>query len=108
MSLFAEIDSNNIVQRVVVVEDGCDADWCRDFFEGGTWIETFQDGSSRKNYAGIGHTYDTTADAFYEPKPFPSWSLNTETYRWDPPVPHPNNGTNVNWDEAARAWVAVE
>ncbi len=107
MSLFAEIDSNNIVQRVVVVEDGCDADWCRDFFEGGTWIETFQDGSSRKNYAGIGHTYDSTADAFYEPKPFASWSLDTDTYQWKPPVPHPNNGTPVSWDESSRSWVSI-
>lgn len=104
MSLFAEINNDNIVIRVVVVADGCDADWCKIFFEGGTWVETSQDGSIGKNYAGVGHTYDSTADAFYEPKAWPSWSLDAETYRWEPPVPHPNNGISVSWNEEQQAW----
>ena len=108
MKLFAEINDDNIVIRVVVVEDDCDAAWCRKFFGDGTWIETTEDGSIRKNYAGVGHIYDSAADAFYEPKPFLSWSLDAETYRWLPPVPHPENGTDVFWDESVRAWVATD
>jgi hypothetical protein len=108
MSLFAEINNDNIVVRVVVVEDGCDADWCREFFDGGTWIQTSEDGSIRANYAGVGYTYDPVNDVFFEPKPYDSWSFNAETYAWVPPVPHPNNGTFFRWDEDTLAWVAVE
>ena len=107
MSLFAEINNDNIVVRVVVVEDGCDAAWCREFFDGGTWVETTEDGSIRANYAGVGYTYEPVTDVFFEPKPFPSWSFNKETYAWVPPVPHPNNGVFVKWDEGQLAWIAV-
>ena len=107
MSLFAEINNDNIVVRVVVVEDGCDAAWCREFFDGGTWVETTEDGSIRANYAGVGYTYDPVNDVFFEPKPFPSWSFNKETYAWVPPVPHPNNGVFVKWNEGQLAWIAV-
>ena len=105
MSLFAEVNNDNIVVRVVVVEDGCDSAWCSDFFGSGTWIQTSEDGSIRANYAGVGYTYDSVNDVFFEPKPFPSWSFNTDTYSWVPPVPHPDNGTPVSWDESSKSWV---
>ena len=106
MSFFAEVNDNNIVERVVVVEDGRDAAWCNKFFGNGTWVETSEDGSIRKNYAGAGHTYDSVNDVFYEPKPYPSWSLDAETYRWTPPVAHPSNGISVSWSEDKQAWLA--
>jgi hypothetical protein len=105
MSFFAEVNDNNIVERVVVVEEGRDAAWCNNFF-GGTWVETSEDGSTRKNYAGAGHTYDSVNDVFYEPKPYASWSLDAETYQWTPPVAHPNNGISVSWSEEQQAWLA--
>lgn len=58
----------------------------------------------RKNYAGIGYTYDATQDAFIPPKPYASWVLNTTTFNWDPPIPYPTNGKLFRWDEASGAW----
>jgi hypothetical protein len=55
----------------------------------------------RKNYAGIGDTYDPVRDAFYEPQPFPSWILNEETCGWEPPIPYPGNSL---WDEETLSW----
>ena len=59
----------------------------------------------RYNYAGIGYTYDLTADAFYAPQPFLSWSLNTTTYLWEPPVPYPTDNKVYTWDEVNKLWV---
>jgi len=61
----------------------------------------------RKNYAGIGYTYDAVRDAFISPSPFPSWLLNEETCLWDAPTPRPNDGKSYTWDEATLAWVEV-
>ena len=62
----------------------------------------------RKNYAGIGFSYDPVLDAFIPPKPFPSWLLNTETCLWEAPVPYPTDGKFYTWDEATISWVLVE
>jgi len=59
----------------------------------------------RKNYAGIGFTYDAGRDAFIPPKEFPSWILNEQTCAWEPPVPHPGDGKQYFWDEATGSWV---
>jgi hypothetical protein len=61
----------------------------------------------RKNYAGIGYTYDAGRDAFIPPKPFPSWTLNEETCLWDAPTAYPDDGKPYRWDEATLAWVEV-
>ncbi len=61
----------------------------------------------RKNYAGIGFSYDSTLDAFIPPKPFASWILNETTCLWEPPVAYPTDGELYNWDEATISWVAV-
>lgn len=109
MAYFAEINGDNIVTRVVVVPDEHDdeagSDWCEEFFGGGTWIRTATDGSIRANYAGPGYTYDASNDVFIEPQLFASWTLNSETFRWEPPTPHPNAGTPAYWDEDTLAWV---
>lgn len=71
------------------------------------WKQTSYNANFRKNYAGIGYTYDAVLDAFIAPKPYPSWLLNTETCRWQPPTPYPSDGNMYTWDEAAQSWVKV-
>jgi len=61
----------------------------------------------RKNYAGIGYTYDKTLDAFIPPKPYDSWVLNEETCLWEPPTPRPDDGKDYRWDEETTSWVEV-
>ena len=63
----------------------------------------------RYNYAGVGFIYDADADAFYEPQPFPSWTLNTSTYLWEPPVAMPDDSDTVRykWNEDDQQWDAV-
>ena len=62
----------------------------------------------RKNYAGIGYTYDSGRDAFVPPKPWPSWLLDEETCLWNPPVAYPEDGKFYRWDEPTTAWVEME
>jgi len=62
----------------------------------------------RKNYAGIGFKYDQIRDAFIEPKPYNSWTLNETTCRWEPPVAKPTDGQRYNWNETNQTWDLVE
>jgi hypothetical protein len=82
------------------------AAFCEKLF-GGTWKQTSYNGTIRKNYAGIGYTYDADIDAFVPPQPYPSWALNTDTAQWEAPVPRPEEGM-WTWDEEGQEWVAVE
>ena len=61
----------------------------------------------RYNYAGIGFIYDSEADAFYEPQPYPSWTLNTSTYQWQPPTAYPEDGNMYMWNEDTTSWNAI-
>ena len=70
------------------------------------WKQTSYNKSFRKNYAGIGFTYDQNLDAFIPEKPYPSWLLNTNTCQWQAPVPYPNDQKPYIWDEATQSWVA--
>jgi hypothetical protein len=118
MAHFAEINPVDIVQRVVVVanEEITDAEgneveslgiaFCQKLF-GGNWLQTSYHGNIRKNYAGIGYTYDVGIDAFVPPKPYPSWVLNTETAQWEAPIPYPNDGKVYCWNEETQSWVEV-
>jgi hypothetical protein len=72
---------------------------------GGTWIKTSYNGNIRKNYAGIGMTYDPTRDAFIMPKPFESWVLNEDTCTWIAPVDYPIDEKQYTWDEATTSWI---
>jgi len=87
MAHFAEIDSDNIVLRVVVIDDAYEDDgenWCANFFGGGTWKQTSYNNNIRKNYAGIGYTYDAGRDAFIPPMPENgSFQLNESTCLWE-------------------------
>ena len=108
MALFAEINDQNIVLRVITVDDSVPngADFCRSLFNG-VWLQTFLDGGPRKNYAGIGFSYDHIRNAFIPPKPFESWVFDESTCRWKAPVPYPSDGRAYQWDEVSSVWVKV-
>jgi hypothetical protein len=101
---FAQIDKNNIVINVVKADS---IEWCENNLTG-TCEETKIDGSIRKNYAGIGYTYDEDRDAFIPPKPFDSWLLDEDTCNWNPPVPYPNDDKMYTWNEETISWVEIE
>jgi len=116
MAHFAELDANNVVQRVIVVanKDTADANGVEKehigaaFLEklfGGTWVQTSYNGNKRKNYAGIGYTYNADIDAFVPPKPYASWVLN-DAAQWEAPVSMPDDGQMYSWDEDSQSWVA--
>lgn len=112
MAHWAELDENNIVLRVTV-GDNNDPNgdegyqWLIDNL-GGTWVKTSYNGNIRKNYAGIGFTYDEKRDAFIPPQPFASWILNEETCLWESPVPFPTDGQLYDWNEETGAWQLVK
>ena len=107
MAHFAEINENNVVQRVLVVDNLIEhrgADFlANDLGLGGTWIQTSYNHNFRKQYAGIGYTYDAVNDVFISPKPYPSWSLN-QNFDWQPPTPMPTEG-EWYWDEDSLSWL---
>lgn len=118
MAHFAELDTNNVVLRVIVVSN----DDCKDasgneseavgvsFCErllGGRWIQTSYNHNFRKQYAGIGFTYDAKADEFVAPKPYPSWKLDKKN-DWQPPVPRPKSDDPYFWSEDDLAWVKAD
>ena len=111
MAHFAEIDSNNIVTRVLVVpneqEHRGQEYLSKDLGLDGIWIQTSYNNRIRKNYAGIGYTYDTIRDAFIPPQPFPSWILNEETCQWESPTPYPTDGVMYQWNEESKDWEAT-
>jgi hypothetical protein len=107
---WAEIDENNIVIRVTVGDNNAPDEgyqWLIDNL-GGTWVKTSYNGNIRKNYAGIGFTYDEERDAFIAPKPFESWILNEDTCNWKAPIPYPTDGKTYRWDEPTVSWVEIE
>jgi len=109
MAHWAEIDENNIVIRVTVgSNDEPDEgyQWLMDNL-GGTWIQTSYNNNFRKNFAGIGFTYDEGRDAFIPPKPFDSWVLDEATCLWAAPIPYPEDGGEYTWDEDSGDWVEV-
>ena len=119
MAHFAQLDENNIVTQVIVVHNndcqinGIESEeagvvFCKTLFGANTnWAQTSYNANMRKNYAGIGYSYDSSRDAFIPPQPFASWVLNEETCRWEAPVAYPNDGKSYNWDEATTAWIEV-
>ena len=103
MSHFAEINSDNIVQRVIVAEQNfINSGLVGDSFN---WVQTSYNGNFRKNYAGSGYTYDKTRDAFIAPQPYPSWTLVEATCQWEAPTAYPTDGKMYTWDEDTTAWV---
>lgn len=121
MAHFAEVDSNNVVVRVLVVGDDQEHRGqeflANDLGLGGNWVKTSYNTQGgvhtnggtpfRKNYAGIGYTYDSVRDAFIPPKPFNSWTLDEDTCLWNAPVAYPSDGKLYTWDEENTQWNEV-
>ena len=109
MAHFAELDSNNIVLRVIVVADEHEDDgenWCNNF-AGGTWKQTSYNNNIRKQYAGIGMIYNATKDKFILPQPYASWALDSND-DWQAPTARPDDDKIYSWDENSLAWLEVE
>jgi hypothetical protein len=113
MAHFAEIDENGIVNNVIVVsndvldsnnEEASGIDFLEPLFGHRNWKQTSYNAKIRKNYAGIGFVYDVQRNAFIEPKPYPSWTLDEPTCRWQSPTPYPTDGFTYFWNEAELAW----
>ena len=112
MSHFAKIENGIVTQVIVAEQDVIDSGMF-----GTGWIQTSYNtyGSVhknngtplRKNYAGIGFTYDQTRDAFIAPQPYASWTLNETTCLWDAPTPYPEDGKMYSWNEETTSWVEV-
>ena len=121
MAHFCELDSNNVVLRVIVVsnadtstaqgeeKESIGIAFCERLL-GGTWVKTSYNGNIRKNYAGIGYTYDKDRDAFIPPKPYASWVLNETTCLWNAPVAMPSDAGQgdppkmYTWNEETIGW----
>jgi hypothetical protein len=101
MAYYAKVN-NGIVEKVIVAE----ADFFDTFVDDspGEWLKTSYTGATRKNYAGVGFTYDSTRDAFIPPQPYSSWTLNEDTCQYDSPVPYPDDDKMYEWDEATTNW----
>jgi hypothetical protein len=113
MAHYAFLDQNNIVTEVIVGIDetelieGLDTETWYGNFRGQTCKRTSYNGNMRKNYAGIGYTYDAARDAFIPPKPFDSWLLDEETCHWQAPTPYPADGLMYQWVEDDLNWQAI-
>jgi hypothetical protein len=108
MAHFAEIDSNNVVLRVLVVanehEHRGQEFLANDCNLGGTWVKTSYNGNIRGKFAGLGDTYDLVNDRFISKQPFPSWTLDAE-FNWQAPVAMPTDGKPYEWNEETQSWV---
>ena len=114
MSHYAKVSDNKVTQVIVA-----EAEFFTNFVDTspGEWIQTSYNTHGgvhakggiplRKNYAGIGYTYDQNKDAFIPPQPFLSWALNETTCLWDSPMPYPNDNKRYRWDESTISWVEL-
>ena len=108
MTYFAKLDADNIVTFVTVgreEDDGLEEEL--NARTGDVYRQTYIDGSLRKNYAGLGHTYDADRDAFIPPQPYASWVLDETTCQWVAPIAYPAEGDHV-WDEETTDWIEVQ
>jgi hypothetical protein len=117
MAYFAKLGIGNIVEQVIsinnsvitdangVEQEQLGVDFINKLYNTrDVWKQTSYNGNFRKNYAGIGYSYDQTRDAFIAPKPFNSWILNEDTCRWESPIPYPIDGGLYNWNETIKNW----
>jgi hypothetical protein len=119
MAHFAKLDENNVVVYVTVGRDedeGKEAELSArtgDVYKQTSYntvggVHSLGGTPFRKNYAGIGYTYDEQRDAFIPPQPYPSWLLNEQSCLWEAPVPMPTDGEQYSWNESTQTWDAVE
>ena len=111
MAHFAKVEDGIVTEVLVIEQDVIDTGL---FGDPALWVQTSYNTHGgqhpegkplRKNYAGVGYTYDAERDAFYAPQPFPSWVLDEDTCYWGAPTPYPTDGEPYAWDETAQAWV---
>ena len=118
MAHFAELDENNIVTNVVVIHnnellDGetesevKGVEFCSTLFGHSNWIQTSYNNNMRKQFAGIGFSYDDVNDVFISPQPYPSWSLD-ENYDWQAPTPKPEDDKEYTWNEDTQSWDEIK
>ena len=114
MAHFAKLGTGNIVTAVHVVSNDvatteqAGVDFLNNLYKTrDVWKQTSYNNNIRKNYAGIGYTYDQTRDAFIPPKPLDSWILNEDTCLWEPPIAYPSDGKNYEWDETTKSWEEI-
>lgn len=115
MAHFAKVN-NGMVEQVIVAEpeffqtfvDSSPGEWIQTSYNTRGGVHALGGTPLRKNYAGIGYTYDRERDAFIPPKPFASWVLNDDTCLWDAPVAYPDDGKQYQWDEATTSWIEIE
>jgi hypothetical protein len=118
MAHFAKLDENNnvlavhVVNNDVITIDGNESEQAGvDFLTGlhghTLWKQTSYNGTFRKNYAGVGYTYDTGRNAFIAPKPYSSWTLNETTCQWEAPVAYPTDGKQYGWFEPNQQWIEL-
>ena len=97
MAYFAKIENGIVITVNSAEQDNIDT-------QEGTWVQTSYNNNFRKNYAGMGYTYDETRDAFYAPQPYPSWTLNETTCHWEAPTPYPKDEKIYLWNEETLSW----
>lgn len=119
MGHFAQINEENVVTQVIVADQdfintgavGDPAKWIQTSYNTRGGVHYGPDGQAddgvalRKNYAGMGYTYDAERDAFIPPRPFASWNLNEQSCYWEPPVAMPDDGNMYSWDETTVNWI---
>ena len=115
MAHFAKVNSG-IVEQVIVAEpeffdtfvDSSPGQWIQTSYNTRGGVHTNGGTPLRKNYAGVGFSYDSTRDAFIPPKPYASWTLNDDTCLWDAPTSMPTEGGPYEWDESTTSWVEAQ
>jgi hypothetical protein len=114
MAHFAELDENNIVTKVVVIHnnelldgetesEAKGVEFCSTLFGHPNWIQTSYNNNMRKQFAGIGFSYDDVNDVFISPQPYPSWSLD-ENHDWQAPISKPEDDKKYAWNEDTQSW----
>ena len=99
MSHYAKVENGIVTQVIVAEQDVIDSG-----LFGSGWVQTSYNGTSRKNYAGIGYTYDADRDAFIPPKPYASWVLDENTCSWVAPIAYPDGNSFYTWNETTVSW----
>ena len=114
MAHFAKLGTGDIVEEVQVISNDiaiteqAGLDFINQLYNTrDVWKQTSYNGTFRKNYAGVGYTYDLTRDAFIPPQPFPSWTLNEDTCQYEAPVAYPDDDKMYTWDETTTNWIEV-
>ena len=110
MSHFAKVENGIVVSVIVAEQDVIDTGlfgtgWVQTSYNTYGGVHRLGGTPLRKNYAGIGYTYDVDLDAFYAPRPYPSWALDTDTCRWNAPVSYPTDNKLYSWNEETTSWI---